>query len=337
MSDIANRTSVEQTPTTVQQPAGEKPAKTGRWKRFFSLENRFLAPGLITCILLVSQLTFGVLESWKQTLLAIGTSIICELVLGKLIVGKYPHLASAYISGISVGILIRSPFFWPYALCSALSILSKYVLRWQNRHLWNPSNFGVSAMLFLYPAAAVSLSIQWGNFLWPMLVVWCLGALIISRLKRFHICLTYVVSFVVLSGVRSLITGSPFEASVAPLTGPMYQLFVFFMITDPRTTVSTRWGQCLTAFLVAAVEMLLRLNEVIHAPYYALFLVGPVALGLEALLEETPNRRPKRRRTKFGKIPRRRRDQGWMNPGTTASTGWATVTSWLRTKPSPAK
>jgi Na+-translocating ferredoxin:NAD+ oxidoreductase RnfD subunit len=90
-----------------------------------------------------------------------------------------------------------------------------------------------------------------------------------------------VISFVCLSGIRSLITGHPFLASVAPLTGPMYQLFVFFMITDPRTTVSTVRGQCLVAFLVAVAEMVLRLAQVIHAPYYALFLVGPAAFALE--------------------------------------------------------
>jgi len=250
-------------------------------RRWFSFDNRFLAPALITCILLGGQLTFGILESWTRTLLAIGTAMLIEMVLGKVMVGKFPHLASAYISGISVGILIRSPHFWPYALCAALSITSKYVLRWNNRHLWNPSNFGVSAMLFLYPAAVASLSIQWGNFLWPMIVVWGLGSIIIGRLKRFHICLTYIVSFIVLSGVRTLITGVPFASNVAPLTGPMYQLFVFFMITDPRTTVSGKRGQCLVALLVAVAEMLLRLAQVIHAPYYALFLVGPTAMAAE--------------------------------------------------------
>jgi hypothetical protein len=266
-------------------PAGAAPDQaanaSAKWKRYLTFENRFLAPALITCILLAGQLTFGFLESWPRTLLAIGTSIAAELLLGKFMTGKFPHLASAYISGISVGILIRSPFFWPYALCALLSITSKYVLRWRNRHLWNPSNFGVSAMLFLYPTAVASLSIQWGNQIWAMLVVWFLGSLIISRLKRVHICLTYVSSFVALAGLRSLITGSPFLASVAPLTGPMYQLFIFFMITDPRTTVSSRRGQILVAFLVALVEMILRLSEVIHAPYYALFLVGPTALVAE--------------------------------------------------------
>ncbi|QEF98762.1 hypothetical protein Mal15_28180 [Stieleria maiorica] len=253
----------------------------GTWRRWLTLENRFLAPLLITSILLVGQLSFGILESWSRTLIAIGIAIAFELVLGKLVVGRFPHLASAYISGISVGILIRSPFIWPYAMCAGLSIMSKYVLRIHDRHLWNPSNFGVSAMLFLYPAAVASLSIQWGNSLWPMLVVWCLGAMIISRLKRFHICLTYVISFIAFAGARSWLTGSPFLANVSPLTGPMYQLFVFFMITDPKTTVRSKWGQCLVAFLVAAVEMILRLAEFIHAPYYALFLVGPVALAIE--------------------------------------------------------
>ena len=61
-------------------------------------------------------------------------------------------------SGISIGILVRSPFFWPYVLCAALSIMSKYVLRWRGAHLWNPSNFGVSIMFLLYPAAVASFN-----------------------------------------------------------------------------------------------------------------------------------------------------------------------------------
>ena len=252
-----------------------------KWREIFSFNNRFLPPVLITCILLVGELEYGMLESWGRTGLAIGTAILMELILSRAITGKWPHLASAYISGISVGILVRSPFYWPYALCSALSITSKYVLRWDGKHLWNPSNFGLSVMFFLYPAAMASLSIQWGNSVWPMLVVWTLGSIIIYRLKRFHICFTYVMSFLALSYVRSLMTGHPFAASAAPLTGPMYQLFVFFMITDPKTTVKPKWGQCVVAALVAVAEMILRLSEDVHAPYYALFIVGPSARVVE--------------------------------------------------------
>ena len=103
----------------------------------------------------------------SETLLAIVVSIVTELVLGRIFFRKWLHPASAYITGISVGILVRSPAFWPYALCSAISIMSKYVLRVKGRHIWNPSNFGISVLLFLAPETVASLSIQWGNYLLP--------------------------------------------------------------------------------------------------------------------------------------------------------------------------
>lgn len=271
-------------------PAVAVPAK--KWKDVFSFDNRFLPPILISCILLVGELEYGMLESWGRTGLAIATSLLLELILGKFLTGKWPHLASAYITGISVGILVRSPFYWPYALCAALATMSKYVVRWDNRHMFNPSNFGLSVMFFLYPGVTASLSIQWGNTLWPMLVVWTLGTIIIYRLKRFHICLTYVVSFLALSYLRSVLTGHPWASSVAPITGPMYQLYVFFMITDPKTTVKPRWGQCVVAFCVALLEMVFRLGEDVHAPYYALFFVGPVARAVEILHGRSVKRNP---------------------------------------------
>ena len=258
-----------------------KAPSTSALARFFSMENRYLVPMFITTILIIGQISFGFLESWSRTLLAIVAAILTELALGRLLTGQWPNLASAYISGISVGILIRSPEFWPYALCSAIALTSKYVIRWKGRHLWNPSNFAICVMLLLAPEVVSTLSVQWGNTIWPMLIVWALGALITWRVNRFHITATYVVSFLFFSLLRGFITGHGFLAEVAPITGPMYQLFIFFMITDPKTTVSRKWAQCLVAFLVAAMEMILRLAENIHAPYYALTIVGPLALAIE--------------------------------------------------------
>jgi enediyne biosynthesis protein E5 len=246
--------------------------------RFFSGDNRYLPPLFITLILLVGQVSYGVLESFSRTALAIATAMAFEIVLTRLAYRKWPVLASAYITGISVGILIRSPEFWPYALTSAIAITSKYVIRWRGRHIWNPSNFAICAMLLLAPEFIATLSIQWGNTIWPMLVVWVLGAFITWRVKRFHITATYVASFVVLAGVRTLITGHPFLAEVAPITGPMYQLFIFFMITDPKTTVKSKSGQCAVAFLVAVAEMCFRLAQNVDAPYFALTVVGPIAM-----------------------------------------------------------
>jgi len=252
--------------------------------RFFSVENRYLPPLFITLILIAGNLSFGLLESFSRTALAIATSMAFEIVLSLLVYRRVPNLASAYITGISVGILIRSPEFWPYALCSAIAITSKYAIRWKGRHLWNPSNLAISVMLLIVPEYVATLSIQWGNSVWPMLIVWILGALIVYRVHRLHITATYVVSFIVLSYIRTVFTGHPFLAEVAPITGPMYQLFIFFMITDPKTTVKPKWAQCLVVFFVAVVEMILRLAQNVDAPYYALAIVGPIANAIEIKL-----------------------------------------------------
>jgi hypothetical protein len=276
-----------------QAMADSQPAKPGTnppfqptgWKRAVALGNPFVPPLFITLILLVGNLSYGILESYWKTLLAIVTSILAEMVLGRIFLRKWPHPASSYITGISVGILLRSPAFWPYALCSLLSITSKYVLRFRGRHLWNPSNFGICALLYLAAQSVASLSIQWGNNFGSLLVIWVLGSVILWRARRFHITLVYVFSFIALSLLRAHITGDPWQSEIAPITGPMYQLFIFFMITDPKTTVRSRAGQCVVAFAVAVVEMLMRLDSSIYAPLYALFWVGPTALLIEMWID----------------------------------------------------
>lgn len=273
--------------TTVSTPpvaAGEAAQK--QQPKLFGIDSRFVAPIFITFILLVGQLTYGILESYAMTALAIATAIAAELVLGRLFAGRWPHLASAYISGISVGILTRSPYAWPFALTSAISITSKYVIRVRDRHLWNPSNFAIAVMLLVAPWAYSTLSVQWGNNLWPVFIIWALGLVITYHVRRIHITLVYVASFFAFAALRSLLTGHTLAAEVAPITGPMYQLFIFFMITDPKTTVrSSRRAQMLVAFLVAAAECVLRLAENVHAPYYALFTVGPAANLAEILFQ----------------------------------------------------
>jgi hypothetical protein len=265
------------------------------WRRIMLRDPRFQAPMLITAILAVGdasfriledipvppwllELTGGVLREYSPTFLAILATIAAELLLGRLFWGKWPHLASAYISGISVGILIHSPELWPYIACGLISICSKYVLRVGGRHIWNPSNFGVTMMLLLAPAAVASLSVQAGNSGWPVVVIWILGSLIMYRLGLFHIPLAFVSSFVLLSFFRSYVTGDPWQTEIAPITSPMFQLFMFFMITDPKTITKKRWSQVLVAVLVAVMETFLRLVfKDVHSLYHCLFIVGPAA------------------------------------------------------------
>jgi Na+-transporting NADH:ubiquinone oxidoreductase subunit NqrB len=271
--------------TTVDAPAAapDKPR--------FQFDRRYLAPLLITMVLLAGQISFGFLESWSRTVLAIATSIACEALLSRVFLAKWPHLASAYVTGISVGILVRSPEYWPYALCAALSIVSKYLIRVDGRHIYNPSNLGIVAMLVLASDTVAGLSVQWGNNMLPVLVVWFFGAFIIASVGRFHITVTYVVSFLIFGALRAAVTGHPVLSEVAPITGPMYQLFIFFMITDPKTTVQPKWAQSLVAFVIAAVEAVMRLMQWVYAPFYALFLVGPAANLIEIAIQRRARRR----------------------------------------------
>jgi Na+-transporting NADH:ubiquinone oxidoreductase subunit NqrB len=244
-------------------------------------DRRLTAPLLITLILIGAHWSYGVLRGYEAIALAILSALGTELLLRRVFAGQQHYLASAYISGISIAILVRSPVLWPYAVGAVLSVMSKYLLRVKGRHLWNPSNFGICALLFLAPFAVAPLSVQWGNDVWPMLVIWVVGLNAIRLAKRAHITGAYVASFFFFAAVRSVFTASSFVTEVAPITGPMYQLFALFMVTDPRTTVSSRLGAVAVVCLVAFVEMLLRLAEVIYAPFYALFLVGPAALLVE--------------------------------------------------------
>jgi ABC-type nitrate/sulfonate/bicarbonate transport system ATPase subunit len=101
--------------------------------------------------------------------------------------------------------------------------------------------------------------------------------------RMLHISATYAAAFCLLACVRSAVTGNPWLVEVAPVTGPMYQLFIFFMVTDPTTTTKRKWSQCAVVALVAVVEMILRLDQELYAPFYALFIVGPITNLIEIL------------------------------------------------------
>jgi hypothetical protein len=269
------------------------------WWKQIRREPRFHAPILITAILAIGDAAFTILENhpappwlvslsggrileYSPTFATMAITLLTELVVGRFFWGKWPHLASAYISGISVGILMKSPAFWPFALCGMISILSKYVLRTGDRHLWNPTNFGMTIMLFLAPQHAGSLNVQAGNNGWAVVVIWILGGLIMYKLGRFHMPLAFVAAFVPLAFLRSFVTHDPWQTELAPITSPMFQLYIFFMITDPKTTVRGRWNQILFVVVVAIAETGCRLVfKDIHSLYHALFVVGPIANVIE--------------------------------------------------------
>ncbi len=257
-----------------------RPALRKRLNALASPKN--LISGLITVILAVGEWKYGVMGGYGKLALTLGTCVGVEIALGLLLVGKFPRLQSAYISGVSLALLVRPAggLMWPFVAGAALAIGSKYVLRYRGRHLWNPSNLGIALLVLLAPNRVAILSHELGNDFAVNAVIWTLGLLIASRAKVLHVSAVYATSFAAFACVRAGLVDSPLLAELAPLTGPMYQLLVFFMLTDPRTAVGTRRGRMLTAFLVAFVEFGIRLANDFEVPGFAIFAPAPAILAL---------------------------------------------------------
>ena len=276
-------------PATAQQ----RSAVVRWWERASKIDPRYLISFLITLVLVAAQLRYHMLGSYDRLVLALAVCLATEALLSWFDRGKIVNLLSAYISGISLTLLIKPQggALWPFALGGFLAISSKYVLRYRDNHLWNPTNFAVSALLLAAPERVSVLSHQFGNDLTTNLVIWIFGLIIVARVGVLHITLTYVASFLLLNSVRAAALGMPVLPEIAPITGPMYQLFVFFMITDPRTIVRGRQRQILVVVLIALMETLIRFasDEAWPLPtafnaapaFLALATVGPVAKWLD--------------------------------------------------------
>ena len=275
------------------QATADRHALARWWDRASKIDPRYLIAFLITLVMVAAQLRYHMLGSYDRLVLALGVCVATEALLSWFERGKVVNLLSAYISGISLTLLIKpqGAALWPFALGGFLAISSKYVLRYRDNHLWNPTNFAVAALLLLAPDRVSVLSHQFGNDLTTNLVIWTFGLIIAARVGVLHITLTYVASFPLLNSVRALALGQPVLPEIAPITGPMYQLFVFFMITDPRTVVRGRRRQIVVAVLIAVMEMLIRFASDKGWPlatafnvapaFLALALVGPVAKWLD--------------------------------------------------------
>ena len=252
------------------------------WQRTSRLDPRYLIAGLITLVLLVAQLRYHMFGGYWRLVIALGVCMATEAVLSWFDRGRVVNLQSAYISGLSLTLLTRPQgnALWPFAIGAFLAISSKYVLRYREQHLWNPTNFAISALLLVAPSKVAVLSHQFGNDLTTNLVIWAFGLLIAKRVGVLHITLTYVASFLALNGLRALALGQPLFPELAPITGPMYQLFVFFMITDPRTVVKGRRRQMMVAVLIALTETLFRLLSDRGVPMPIAFSADPALLSL---------------------------------------------------------
>src|SRR5438132_463637 len=135
------------------------------WTRLGQLDPRYLVSFLITLVLVLGEARYGILGGYDRLAVALGVCVATELALSRWLRGRFANPQSAYITGISLALLIkpRVDLLWPFALGGFLAIASKYVLQYRGRHLWNPSNFAIALLVLAAPASVAILSRQWGN------------------------------------------------------------------------------------------------------------------------------------------------------------------------------
>ena len=239
---------------------------------------------VIVSLQVLGQVAFDFSLSIAQIVIAVGTCAVLEVA----IVLRRQHAlvwpASALLTGNGVAFILRVPGtehgdwwstkgWWIFAGTAAVSLLSKYVIRFRGAHVFNPSNFGlVLCFLLLGPELADPLDFWWG----PMspalafaLAIIVVGALaILSRLRLLAMALVFWVAFVGAVAVVAA-TGHAMTAKwhFGPVDGlhfwtvlafsPEILVFLFFMLTDPRTVPTGRNGRVVFAVAVALLAAFL--------------------------------------------------------------------------------
>ncbi len=226
---------------------------------------------------------------------------------------------SALISGISLCLLLRteSP---PLALAApAIAVASKFVLRARGKHVFNPTNLALVALMLLTGRVWVSPG-QWGNAAWLAFLFACLGGVVVQRASRADVTFGFIASYFAILFARARWLGQPAAIPLHQLESGAFLLFSFFMISDPRTTPDSPAGRILFAALVAGgaafVQFgLYRTNGLLWSlacwslavPLIDRLLPGPryqwnpaASLSPKGAPDETPLHRPRARRGALG-------------------------------------
>jgi Na+-transporting NADH:ubiquinone oxidoreductase subunit NqrB len=157
---------------------------------------------------------------------------------------------SALISGLSLCLLLRTNSPELAVLAAVLAIASKFLVRVRDKHVFNPTNVALVAMLLLTGKVWVSPG-QWGSTAVFAFLLASAGGLVVNRAARADVTWVFLVAHAALLVGRTLWLGDPLEIPLHRLANGALVLFAFFMISDPRTTPDSRPGRILFAIVVA--------------------------------------------------------------------------------------
>jgi Na+-transporting NADH:ubiquinone oxidoreductase subunit NqrB len=188
---------------------------------------------------------------WPQVVISLGTVLLTQYACTRIF--RLPSFdpRSPLISGLSLCLLLRTNSLLLAFLTAVVTILSKFVLKRGGKHIFNPTNFGIVAMMFLTSQVWVSPA-QWGSKLYFAFFVACAGGMVIYRAARSDVTYAFLLAYVGILFGRAFWLGDPWAIPLKQLQSGSLLLFAFYMISDPKTTPDSRIGRILFAIIVAA-------------------------------------------------------------------------------------
>jgi Na+-transporting NADH:ubiquinone oxidoreductase subunit NqrB len=211
-------------------------------------------PRLYQIAVLASLLVYGMagldfeITVARATLLLL--TVLATQAIGDWLEGRPANVRSALISGLSLCLLLRTNRTDLAILAAFVTIAAKFVIRSRGKHIFNPTNGGIVAMLVLTDQVWVSPG-QWGSVAFFAFLMACLGGVVVNRASRSDVTYAFIVFYCALMFGRSWYLGEPVAIPLHRLQGGALLLFTFFMISDPKTTPDSRAGRVLFAALVA--------------------------------------------------------------------------------------
>jgi Na+-translocating ferredoxin:NAD+ oxidoreductase RnfD subunit len=164
---------------------------------------------------------------------------------------------SVLISAMSLCLLLKTNHWYTSLLAAFFTVASKYVFRWNHKHIFNPSAFGIVAILLLTKDAWLSPG-QWGNNAVIFLGTITLGTIVVTRVQKLDISLAFLLTFVGLLYWRQVyVLGWPMDYFLHSISTGSLLLFTFFMISDPKTSPNHPVARIIWAMIIAAIAFYL--------------------------------------------------------------------------------
>lgn len=221
---------------------------------------------------------------WLRYLTLFGTCVAVQAVF--ILWKKLPwtSLKSAMITGLGMSILLKSDTSWVLALGAAVAISSKFLIRVDGKHVFNPGNLGIGAAVLLTGQAWVSPG-QWGSG--PVLAFLLLsaGCMVVLRVGRIDTSLAFLGTYAALEFTRQVLyLGWEPEVWLHRMTNGALLLFTFFMITDPMTTPKSPGARIGWSMAIAILAFLLGVRWWVNAtPIWALLIVSALTPLLDRI------------------------------------------------------